>query len=143
MTLGYVQFADAGQLDHPFTLLGFVTTEDEYGQPIETWGPIATDWCELVPLGTRERFGAQQLQGVIDYVLRIRWRADVTEQNRVQLDGIDYDLAGPPVERGRHQYLELAVRRRAAGMPTTAAAGATLATAGAPPRGDTEQSPYG
>jgi SPP1 family predicted phage head-tail adaptor len=114
-------YSDAGQLDHPVTFLSFTESQNEYGEVTYTWDVYAEDWCELLPLRAGERIQAAQLQAQVDAMLRVRWRADITEQHRVRLDGMDYELVGPPVERGRHRFIELMVRRRDPGQPARAA----------------------
>jgi SPP1 family predicted phage head-tail adaptor len=125
MTLGARGFADAGQLDHPITWLAFTETTNDYGEVTRTWTPFAEDWAELEPLRPSERMAAAQLQAVVDYTMRVRWRADVDDTNRVEIDGADYDLVGPPMERGRHQYLDFLIRRRDPAAPDMAPMAAT------------------
>jgi SPP1 family predicted phage head-tail adaptor len=117
MTLGATAVSDAGQLDHPIEWFGATAVTDEYGSVTLVWASLGMDWAEVLPLRTSERLQAQQEQGVIDYMLRVRWRDDVTEERRIAFDGDTYDVVGPPVERGRHQYLEVLIRRRAPGQP--------------------------
>jgi SPP1 family predicted phage head-tail adaptor len=113
-------FSDAGQLDHPITFLSFTMAQNEYGEVELTWGDYADDWAELATLSAAERQQAGQLQAAVDVALRVRWRADITEQFRVRIDGADYELVAPPREQGRHRFLELLVRKRDAGQPALA-----------------------
>jgi SPP1 family predicted phage head-tail adaptor len=113
-------FSDAGQLDHTITLLRFTQSTNDYGEVIYTWTPYAQDWAELVPLSTSEKLQAAQVQTAVDVALRIRWREDVTAQLRVEIDGHQYELVGPPQEVGRHRFLDLLARRRDPGQPARA-----------------------
>jgi SPP1 family predicted phage head-tail adaptor len=115
-------FSDAGQLDHPILFLTFTEAMNEYGEVTYIWAPYARDWAELLTLSTGEKIQAAQLQAAIDVALRVRWREDITEQMRVQIDDDMYDLVGPPREAGRHRFIELLAKRRdpgqAEGAPT-------------------------
>jgi SPP1 family predicted phage head-tail adaptor len=110
-------FSDAGQLDHPITFFAFTEVTNDFGEITYVWAPYADDWAELVALSTAEKLQAAQVQGTVDVALRVRYRPDITQQFRVQIDGHQHDLVGPPRETGRHRFIELLARRRDPGAP--------------------------
>lgn len=104
----------AGRLDRRITIQEFVTTQDPYGAPVETWQGVATVWAEIVPTRGREYWQAQQVVGEETLTVRIRWRPGMSVTNRIVYQGQTYDIASV-AEIGRRVGLELVcVNRRVA-----------------------------
>lgn len=96
----------AGRLDRRITFQRFASTQDEFGQPIETWSDYATVWARVEPLRGRERFEAQREHAEVDTRFHIRYRADITVLDRIAYEGDLYDIEAV-IETGRHQGLEI------------------------------------
>lgn len=64
------------------------TTQDDGGQPVEDWQPLATNptvWASILPKASGERFlpGGAQVQAEITHAVRVRYRSDVTVKMRL------------------------------------------------------------
>lgn len=82
----------AGQLDQRVTVERFTSTEDELGQPIETWAPLFTCWAAVEPLTGREYLAAAALVSEVTARIRMRFRPWMTAQDRVVHNGTTYGI---------------------------------------------------
>ncbi|MDP2768359.1 MAG: phage head closure protein [Giesbergeria sp.] len=82
----------AGQLDQRVTVERFTSTEDELGQPIETWAPLFTCWAAVEPLTGREYLAAAAAVSEVTAKIRMRFRPWMTSQDRVIHDGTIYQI---------------------------------------------------
>ncbi len=82
----------AGQLDQRVTVERFSRTEDELGQPIETWAPLFTCWAAVEPLTGREFIAAQAAQSEVTARIRMRFRPWMTAEDRVIHKGTVYQI---------------------------------------------------
>jgi SPP1 family predicted phage head-tail adaptor len=89
------------------------TQANPSGEQVLTWAAEATVWAEVVPLGGRELFQAQQLEAKADTRFRIRYRTGITpdETLRIAYGGRHYDLRSV-VELGRREGLEILAEAR-------------------------------
>ena len=95
-------------LDRKITLQSKMTTNDEYGQPIETWADEASPWAARRDAGASERFRANQELATQTSVFTIRWRRLTAGNHRISHDGLVWDIEGlaePP--NTRRQWLEI------------------------------------
>ncbi len=103
---------DAGKLDREIVLQTAVSVQSSSGESTLDWNNATskTLWAEWKPAGSVEAWKAQsRIEGVIDGVFRIYWRDDVSPTTtRIVWDGKTYDVR-PPVEGGRHEYLDVPV----------------------------------
>lgn len=98
----------AGQLDQRLTLQQRVGGVDVLGQPSGAWQDVATVWGRARPLRSRELFAAGQVQNVSDVEFTVRWRGDITAQQRVLWRGVPHDITGAPIDiDGQQQWLQL------------------------------------
>ena len=97
----------AGQLDQRVTVERFSRTEDELGQPIETWAPLFTCWAEVSPLVGREFIAAQAAQSEVTARIRMRFRPWMTAQDRVIHNGTTYNIVSLVDVRSGHRELVL------------------------------------
>ena len=82
----------AGQLDQRVTVERFTATYDELGQPIESWAPLFTCWAAVEPLNGREFFAASTTLSETTTRVRIRYRPDLTVTDRINHNGVLYDI---------------------------------------------------
>lgn len=119
----------SGKLRHKVTIERRINGQNERGGPKETYEPWLVDiWAEVLMLGPREQFGAQQVLSEINSKIRVRFRPGITAKMRVRwerrggspTDVEFYDIAGPPIEvQGRQNEIWLlCVRRDAEGYRT-------------------------
>lgn len=82
----------AGRLDQRITLEAATTEPSGWGQPVETWAPVATVWAAVEPLAGREYFAADAAQSEVTTRMRMRWRPGIKGQMRVQHAGTVYNI---------------------------------------------------
>ena len=102
----------AGQLDRRITLQHETESQDATGEPIKTWAAVDTVWAQYVPLRGAELFGAKQLRAEADSKFRIRYRSDVTPENRIVWGGRNWDIVSVS-EIGRQEGLDIVAFARA------------------------------
>lgn len=73
----------AGELRNRITIQKQVSTQDSFGQQVETWTDIATVWSNINPIAGREFFAAETVNSEITHKIRIRFRSDITPDMRV------------------------------------------------------------
>lgn len=93
----------AGQLNQRITLQEKSVVKNSIGEDAVTWNDVATVWAAVIPLRGREFFAASQMQQVVDVRLRIRQRAGLAPDMRLQWQGEPYDIVG--LIPGTDQYL--------------------------------------
>ena len=82
----------ASLLIHTCTVKKFGSvSDDDYGNPIKVWVDDATDDCRLTASPGREiKVGAEVV--VADYKLFVKGTLDITEQDRVVISGVTYEV---------------------------------------------------
>lgn len=75
---------EAGKLGHRITIQQATVAQDAYGEPVKTWGTLATVWAAVEPLIGREYLAVQQIQSAVSVRVRIRYRSGITPLMRVQ-----------------------------------------------------------
>jgi SPP1 family predicted phage head-tail adaptor len=74
---------DYGKLRHRVTLQSLGSTQDGFGQTVETWANVANVWADIQPGRGREFFAAQQTNAELTHEIVIRYRASVAPTWRV------------------------------------------------------------
>lgn len=97
----------AGKLERRVTIQRFTETRDEMNEPVKVWADVATVWAQARPNRGSERFTAAQLAGSAVMSFHIRYRADLTAQDRLVYDGVVYEIVAPPRELGRRVVTEI------------------------------------
>lgn len=85
----------AGRLNKRVTLQRRASGEDDFGQPVETWNPIATRWASIRPLAGREYFAAHGQNSAVNTEIRIRYDntvAGLVAADRVLFGSTVYDI---------------------------------------------------
>ena len=82
----------AGQLDQRISVERFTRTEDELGQPIESWAHLFDCWAAVEPLTGREYLAAQAAVSEVTARIRMRFRPWMTAQDRVIHNGTIYGI---------------------------------------------------
>ena len=60
------------------------TSQDDYGQPEETWRTCAKRWAEVLDLSGRELERAQQTFAEATVQVKMRYNADLTTRHRIK-----------------------------------------------------------
>jgi SPP1 family predicted phage head-tail adaptor len=100
----------SGRLRHSVHIERQSTTQDEFGQRVETWVEIAHKRAAIEPLNGKEYFADRGEQAEVETRIRIRYDSaisDLTPADRVNHDGIIYDIVSVinPNERGEEYVL--------------------------------------
>lgn len=70
-------------------------TANAFGEPVQTWATISSDWCAVEPLKGNEKFEAMQVQTDIDTRIVARWHkklATLNTKDRMVFDGTIFDI---------------------------------------------------
>lgn len=76
-----------GDMRDRVTIQSVAEVADANGGLVETWSDVATVWAAVETTNAREAWRLQQLGMRADHMITIRYRDDVTNRNRVILDG--------------------------------------------------------
>jgi SPP1 family predicted phage head-tail adaptor len=103
----------AGRLRHRVTIESATEAQDAFGEPIPTWGVLATLSAEKLDLSGRELFQAQQVNAKVSTQFTIRHRSDVTAKMRIKHASIYYDIESYSDPTGLKEELILLASRSA------------------------------
>lgn len=102
----------AGDLRERITIERASSTQDAFGEPIESWSTVATVWANMAP--QRYTTGVEALAQALgreavktSYTVTIYWRSDVLETDRVTWNGKVLDILRVIDPDGRRTWLEL------------------------------------
>lgn len=96
-----------GTLDRRVTIQQSTSTQDAYGQPIESWSTFVTVWAKKMDVRARERFTSDTELATRTSTFRIYWLDGVDEKMRiVDEDSTVYDIQGIAGNK-RQNWLEL------------------------------------
>lgn len=96
----------AGTLDRRITLLRRSQTRNAYGEQVETFTEYATVWGQRLDVTGREMFASKGTIAENSAQFRLRYRSDVLYTDRLQCDGVEYDIV-QVAELGRRDGLDL------------------------------------
>lgn len=85
----------AGRLRHLAQFQRATQTSNDFGEPVQTWETISTDYVAIEPLKGNEKFSAMQVQTDIDTRIVARWHKKIknlTTKDRVLFGLIVYDI---------------------------------------------------
>jgi SPP1 family predicted phage head-tail adaptor len=93
-----------GRLNRRVVIQYLVDGQDEAGQPVQNWLPLATVWADIRHLSGVESIKAGGEASVVKASIRIRWRTDVTPAMRVVHGSTVYQIkAVLPDEESRER----------------------------------------
>src|SRR3546814_13879789 len=81
-----------GDMDRRVTLQRFTTTQDEYGEEIQTWTDLATVFAEVRQQGGKEYLAAATTLAARRVVFFLRWFPGLTVEDRVGYDGLPHQI---------------------------------------------------
>ena len=108
-----------GRLDRRIALRYPVETRDAGGGVVTAWVQSALVWAQWSPQSGREIQQAGQKLALAVGTFRVRYRATIVATWRILFGSDVYELAAPPVEVGRREYMDLVVRA----LPAATASG--------------------
>lgn len=97
----------AGPLNTRVTVQQQSTTQDELGQPVQTWSTFATMWADV-----KQNSGMTMVRGdadisVVRASIRVRYRADITAAMRVLAGATVYQIQAVLPDVAGKQYTDL------------------------------------
>ena len=99
-----------GALNQRVLIERFTSEQDELGQMIDTWTPLATVWAAVEPQAGREFIAAGAAQSELTTKVRIRYRPGITSGDRVTHDGRTYNIQSVVDYRSQRRELVLMCR---------------------------------
>jgi SPP1 family predicted phage head-tail adaptor len=101
-----------GRMDRQLTLQRFTTTQNAIGEAVKTW----TTYADRVPTSIKperasERVNGDKLEAENKTTFIIRWMSGVNAADRLQYEGVIYDIKNVR-EVNRRAYLELDATRQ-------------------------------
>ncbi len=96
----------AGSLDRVVTVQRAIEATDDLGQVVNTWSAIATLRAAKIQATTTEYLREAGLQGDSVVIFRARWLDGLTVRDRLQCEGVTYDVKEIK-ELGRRKGLEI------------------------------------
>lgn len=101
-----------GRLRHRVEIQSLSTTQDGYGEAVETWATVATVWGEMIPSlrATREAFAAvsEQRSARLSMECRLRYRDGLSPGGtRLRWNGAVYEVEAVMDPDGRRRELLL------------------------------------
>ena len=104
----------AGDLDRRVTILARTSAQESvYGTDEAAWDPVATVWAQVQDvLPSRADRAAEEITlSHRPARVRMRWRDDVTQANRLEIDGVPMRIVAGPAMLGRREGLEIMVEQ--------------------------------
>ncbi len=83
---------NAGRLNKRITIQKATSTQNEFGERVNTWSTVIERWARVEPLRGREFFLAQQAQSEIETKFTIRHATEIKPSMKLVYDGIDYNI---------------------------------------------------
>lgn len=103
----------AGNLRHEVAIQSRSTSQDEFGQPVETWSTVATVWASIDPISGREFIGKSGEAAQVSHRVVMRHTA-VTPAHRILFGSRVFDVQHVGNYRERNEFLELLCAERVA-----------------------------
>lgn len=104
----------AGDLNRRVALERHGVARDEWNNPIEGWGPLATVWASKTDVSDTERLRAAEVGSTLTTRFVIRWSrtvADLNAKDRLTCEGLAYGIVGVK-EIGRREFIEITASAR-------------------------------
>ncbi len=96
-----------GMLDQRVTIRRKTSTKDGAGGSVTAWSDYTTVWAHVRPLRGRERDQAMRTEGVADYLVVIRNRDDLLDDDVIHWRGRDFNIRFPMAKGPRTPWLEI------------------------------------
>lgn len=100
----------AGELDQRVEIRREVRDDDGMGGSVLSWETIATVWALVRPMTGREREHSDKMNATANYLIVIRYRDDITEEDVIVWRGRQFNIRFLK-DRARSRFLELEAER--------------------------------
>jgi len=100
-----------GELNERVTIRRTTETQDAYGTLIQTVRDVASVWAKVRPMSGGERSAAQQTEAQSNYLIVMRYRADVLPADTLIWRGVEFNIRFIRDRGPRSLYLEIEAER--------------------------------
>lgn len=103
-----------GKLDQRITFERLTPKDDGIGGQTVTWLPLLSVprvWANVAAKAGREAMVGDRMTASASYVFTVRYRADVTEKDRIIWGGQAHNIRTVMRQSGRDQYLKIETER--------------------------------
>jgi SPP1 family predicted phage head-tail adaptor len=97
----------AGKLRHRGTLKSLSQSQNEYGEPSDTWTTVTTVWMAIEPLQGKELIMAQQTNALATIRVTLRYNSTVDPSDRVVVGSRTLEIVEVINPRELGEYLVL------------------------------------
>lgn len=98
----------AGTLNRKVKIQQQTSTQDDWGQPVDTWTDIATVWADIRHQSGLESIKVDAPASVVKASIRIRYRTGLNAGMRVVHGATTYNILAIMPDEAKKQYLDLA-----------------------------------
>lgn len=96
-----------GDLRERVQILAASDTRDQIGGLVRVWSSVATVWAQVEEMSAGEQYRREQISTSAQFAVTIRFRADVTVNQRVAWRGRTFEITGRPNPDERRRFLRL------------------------------------
>lgn len=101
-----------GELDRRWNLRQLSTTQNDYGEDVQSYSTLDTVWGSWEPLKGNEKWTAQQFVERAEARVKIRYRSDIDGSFQLQNDELGtFEIIGEPEQRRREGTTVMQVSR--------------------------------
>lgn len=97
----------AGKLNRKIVIQSQSTTQDDTGQPLNTWTTFATPWANIRFMNGIETMKGDSPTSVAKASIRIRYREDITNAMQVVYNGITYRILAVLPDEAKREHVDL------------------------------------
>ncbi len=99
-----------GDMRERVQLLQASDTRDAICGLVRVWSTIATVWARVEEMSAGEQYRNQQINSSAQWAVTIRFRADVSVNQRIEWRGRTFEIAGRPNPDERRRFLRLSCK---------------------------------
>lgn len=97
----------AGELDQRITIQQPVSTQDVYGQAVNTWSDLCSVWAKVEGGWASEIEDSNEIMNVGKWTVHMRYRSDVTPEMRIKFGDLYLGIIGVENVMSRGTTLKL------------------------------------
>jgi SPP1 family predicted phage head-tail adaptor len=86
-----------GKMRHRIAIKSLSTTQDSFGEQVETYTDVCTVWASVEPLVGKEYFVAEQANSEVSIKVRIRYRTGINDKMVVFFGSRKLLIVSPPI----------------------------------------------
>jgi SPP1 family predicted phage head-tail adaptor len=84
-----------------------ISDEKTEGVPVESWDYLMTTWAAVMPLGGKETFVNQALQGENPYMFRMRYKKNIDNTMRLVYLGKNFRITNINDVNSMHREMQI------------------------------------